>query len=246
MRVFISGSKVLKDSIGDGRLPDTVYSKINSLMADGAEIIIGDCYGADTLVQRYLYEKQYRNVTVYVSGNKNGTRNNIGNWEEKHFGVHNTSNGYGMRIEKDLHMAEDADCGLALWDGESKGTFVNMVCLAAQGKTCSTYFLNEQKWVDISSLDELERYLNQHYGWQDEDIDKVLAICGFSEEMRNYLVTEHLISAFDLIDIVCQAPVSLEEKIRTLNFLGRENNILKHDVMKAAAQKKKMVKNGIF
>ena len=44
--------------------------------------------------------------------------------------------------------------------------------------------------------------------------EKVLVACGFSEEMRAYLSEGERVSGHDLIDIVCQAPVSLEEKSR--------------------------------
>ena len=60
MRAFISGSKVLKNYIKDGGLPKAVLSEIDSIMDEGAEIIIGDCDGVDTLVQKYLHEKDYQ------------------------------------------------------------------------------------------------------------------------------------------------------------------------------------------
>ena len=242
MKIFISGSKILKDHCKNDALSDSVIVKLDRIMDDADEILIGDCIGTDALVQKYLHEKQYRNVTVYVLGNKNWTRNNIGSWEEKHFGVHVT-NGYRKRLEKDLHMAEESDAGVAVWDGESKGTFVNMVCLAAQGKVCDVYLLNEKRWIEICSLEYLLQYADPAEGWNAEDIEKTLGICGFSDEMKDYLVTEHLISGFTLVDIVCRAPIPLDEKCKAFELLGRNKGIFKQEILNAALKNAQDSKN---
>ena len=61
---------------------------------------------------------------------------------------------------------------------------------------------------------------------KEEDMERALISCGFSEEMRTYLISNHLISDPQLIDIVCQAPISLEEKYHTLASLIRETVLL--------------------
>ena len=70
MKVFVGGSKTVT------KLTDEAKLAIDELCADENSILIGDCFGADKLIQAYLVEREYRNVTIYVSGDK--TRNNIG------------------------------------------------------------------------------------------------------------------------------------------------------------------------
>ena len=60
---------------------------------------------------------------------------------------------------------------------------------------------------------------------KEENMERALVSCGFSEEMRTYLISNHLISELQLIDIVCQAPISLEEKYHTIAFLLRDTDL---------------------
>ena len=239
MKLFISGSKDMKRWGKDHELPEAVLFKLDQLMGNGDSILIGDARGTDACVQKYLHNKRYHNVTVYVAGAKSMTRNNIGSWEEKHVGIHGRT-GYSMYIEKDFQMSQDADAGIAIWDGESKGTFINMVCLAAQGKMCSVYLLAESRWVEVRSLNDLKDYAGEPDVWEAELIKETLASCGFSKEMQSFLSCERRISGPDLIDTVCQAPISLHEKLMLLQRLGKFRN-LKYEVyqeaLRNAAQK---------
>ena len=125
MIVFVGGSKTITELTGD------VKAVIDNFCKSGAEFLIGDCFGADKLVQLYLYNKGYRNVTVYVSGDK--TRNNIGDFNEKHINA-DVLKGFEFYRQKDIAMAKDADCGLMLWDGKTKGTACNIRDMREMGK----------------------------------------------------------------------------------------------------------------
>lgn len=157
MKVFISGSKSIAPYCKSGQLPEHVLMEIDKHVDANDAILVGDCSGVDALVQQYLESINYRNVTVYISGVQDQTRFNAGEWEEKHFQPA-VKTGYSFYLEKDLHMAEDADAGLAIWDGNSKGTYINMMCLVAQGKPCHVYLLKEQTWISVGSFNELETY----------------------------------------------------------------------------------------
>lgn len=70
-------------------------------------------------------------MTVYVSGDK--TRNNIGDFNEKHINADGLK-GFEFYRQKDIAMAKDADCGLMLWDGKTKGTACNIRDMREMGK----------------------------------------------------------------------------------------------------------------
>ena len=125
MKVFVGGSKTITE------LTDDAKSAIDELCADEANILIGDCFGADKLIQAYLVEREYRNVTIYVSGDK--TRNNIGDFCEKHISAYDLI-GFEFYRQKDIAMAANADCGLMLWDGKTRGTECNIEDLRRMGK----------------------------------------------------------------------------------------------------------------
>ena len=125
MKVFVGGSKTIT------YLKDEVKTSLDTLCDMGAEFLIGDCFGADKLMQQYLYDKGYRKVTVYVSGER--TRNNIGGFIEKHINAEGLS-GFEFYRQKDIVMAEDADRGLMLWDGKTMGTSANIQDMRRMGK----------------------------------------------------------------------------------------------------------------
>ena len=62
MKIFISGSKSIS------KLPELAKTFIDQFIENGDEILVGDCYGIDAVVQKYLESKGFSNVTVYCSG----------------------------------------------------------------------------------------------------------------------------------------------------------------------------------
>ena len=120
MKVFISGSKSIS------KLPDEVKSLLDTFIATDAEILVGDCYGVDAVVQMYLDSKGYSNVIVYCSGET--PRNNfvtgakVCSCAEAAKGL----TGSAFHYVKDIQMARDCDQALMVWDGKSKGTAENI------------------------------------------------------------------------------------------------------------------------
>jgi adenine-specific DNA-methyltransferase len=108
--VFISGSRSVKE------LPQSALNSLDKIIELGFKVILGDCYGVDTLVQKYLKSKNYTKVTVYHIGNY--PRFNLGFKTVKVDGI--------RQVDKDIEMSKKAHYGLAIWDGKSKGTLANI------------------------------------------------------------------------------------------------------------------------
>ncbi|EAW33381.1 hypothetical protein [Lyngbya sp. PCC 8106] len=109
MKVVISGSRSIQS------LNAEMKSRLNKLIKLNSEILIGDAYGIDSLVQAYLYSCNYQKVTVFYS---RVLRNNIGGWK--------TVNVLGGYTKRDIAMHSQADYALAIWDGKSRGTKRNI------------------------------------------------------------------------------------------------------------------------
>jgi PDZ domain-containing secreted protein len=124
--VFIFGSISIK------ALDTEATCLLDSMIAEKQTVLIGDAFGVDKLVQQYLFEHNYQFVTVYFSGAK--VRNNIGNWQTKQISNDNNLTGRSMYQLKDVAMAQDADNGLAIWDGKSRGTKFNIEAMIKLGK----------------------------------------------------------------------------------------------------------------
>lgn len=138
MNAFVGGSKTIT------RLKAEAISAIDELRAANAHILIGDCFGADKLVQQYLYDNGYTNVTVYVSGYK--VRNNVGAFPVKYIDCGGLK-GYKFYQQKDIAMADDADVGLMLWDGKTRGTEQNIVYMKSKGKSVRIIKYSSEEWL---------------------------------------------------------------------------------------------------
>ena len=118
MKVFISGSISIK------KLPNIAKKKIDSIIEKKLTVVIGDARGVDSIVQKNLLKENYNNVIVYHTGDK--IRNNFGDWNTVTVQNENNLKGREFYTLKDLKMADDADYGLMIWDGKSKGTLKNI------------------------------------------------------------------------------------------------------------------------
>jgi len=126
MKVFISGSISIK------QLPQAAIEKIDNIIKKEYSILLGDAGGVDSKVQEYLYSNNYRNVTIYYTGER--IRNNIGNWNTRNIENNCNLRGRAFYTLKDIEMAKDADYGLMIWDGKSKGTFNNIKKMKTENK----------------------------------------------------------------------------------------------------------------
>lgn len=118
MKIFIGGSKTINV------LSQETITALEEICLRGYEILIGDCFGADFLVQKFLCERGYNNVTVYASEGK--VRHNEGDFPVKDIPVNRNINGFEYYRQKDFAMEKDADCALMLWDGKTRGTLCNI------------------------------------------------------------------------------------------------------------------------
>jgi len=121
MKLFISGSKSISV------LSDEVKSILDEHITMGTEFLVGDCYGVDAAVQKYLVLKGYRNVTIYCSGET--PRNNFATGAKVHSCAEAAKGltGSAFHYVKDIQMANDCNQAIMIWDGKSKGTGENIL-----------------------------------------------------------------------------------------------------------------------
>ena len=128
MKLFISGSASIKV------LTPEVENVIDQFIGKGAEILVGDCYGVDSAVQRYLARREYKNVTIYTSNSTPRCDYVPGcciiSCNGETIGLH----GEAFYAVKDAAMCRDCDCALMLWDGVSIGTKNNIARVKGAGK----------------------------------------------------------------------------------------------------------------
>ena len=151
--VFLSGSR--KNS----RLNEMIRSRINNMIDQGFQIIVGDANGADKALQKFLADVRYSNVVVFCSGQN--CRNNIGGWKVRQVSVDSKLKGRDFHTQKDKKMATEADYGFVLWDGKSPGSINNVLELLKRGKSIVVYFSPEKQFHTISNLDDANKLLEK-------------------------------------------------------------------------------------
>ena len=150
-KVFIAGSRRLT------RLNPPVKHRIDTIVNKGFTVLVGDANGADKAVQTYLAGKGYRHVIVHcMAGN---CRNNVGDWPVRELAAARGARGFTYFAIKDQAMADDADYGLMLWDGESKGTLNNMVNLLRQQKPVVVYLAPKRAFQTLRKSSDLSELL---------------------------------------------------------------------------------------
>lgn len=152
-----SGTIFIAGSIAISRLHAIVRDRIVGAVDRDMAVVVGDADGADTAIQRVLFERRAESVTVYCSGDQ--PRNNIGNWPVEHIYPDAPAGTRRWFTAKDLAMADAADYGLMIWDTRSTGTLSNVIELLSADKK-SVIFVNKAKeFVKVVDVDGLERLI---------------------------------------------------------------------------------------
>jgi len=141
--VFFGGSRRLS------RLNQDIRARAENMIAEGLLVLVGDANGADKAIQKFLFEKQYSNVTVFYSGHS--CRNNLGSWQTRSVKVDRAKRDFRFYTAKDLAMCEEADYGFMLWDGESQGTVNNILNLLERGKKVVVYHSPEREFLTFKT-----------------------------------------------------------------------------------------------
>lgn len=147
-RVFLSGSRRCS------RLTAAVRKRLDNIRREGMCVLVGDAGGVDKAVQAHFADHYYENVIVYCSNGR--CRNNLGEWP-----VHSvdTDAKPGTRTffaAKDKAMARDANYGFMVWDGQSQGTYDNIVEMLDRGKTALVYTTVDHEFRTVRSFPDLD------------------------------------------------------------------------------------------
>jgi hypothetical protein len=148
MKVFIAGSRRLS------KLSKDVKRRIDNIVDKKMTVIIGDANGVDKAVQRYLSRRNYHNVIVFCM--EGGCRNNIGRWCTRVIeAAHPERRDFAYFSTKDRAMVEEADYGLVLWDGQSRGTLTSIVDLVRKGKPVVVYISTNKAFYTVRQSSDL-------------------------------------------------------------------------------------------
>jgi hypothetical protein len=139
------------------KLSDEVRVRIDRIVQQQFQVVVGDANGADKAVQKDLADRAYKNVEVFCSGTS--PRNNVGRWPCRHITTKAKPGTFEFYAAKDQAMAKDATVGFMLWDGESVGTMLNVWRLMQQQKTSLVYVQSQKKFFEIRGQEDWRELL---------------------------------------------------------------------------------------
>lgn len=167
MTVFIAGSISIK------RLTKAATDRLNSIIAKGNDVFVGDAGGVDTAVQRHLHDRRYDPVTVYCI---NQPRNNLGTWPVESVAVTEKRPKRSDFAKKDRVMAERADAGFMIWDDRSPETLNNVLNLLSSGKRSLVYLHNSGEFEWVTAPDQLRTLVERIPPEERETVDEKIGL----------------------------------------------------------------------
>jgi hypothetical protein len=154
-KVFIGGSRKIS------KINNEIKKRIDNIIKQNFTILIGDANGVDKSVQKYLTLKEYNKVYVFCTGNK--CRNNVGEWGVRYIETNLPRKGYEYYVLKDIEMAKEADYGLMIWDGKSRGTLNNVINLITCNKKCLLFITIDNAFYNIRSINDVQSLLPKYH-----------------------------------------------------------------------------------
>lgn len=152
MKIFIAGPRKVT------QLNKQVKDRLENIKRNNYTVLVGDANGADKAVQSYFNNVFYNNVIVYAVNCK--PRNNVGKWGIKNIVLNQKEKDFSYYIAKDKAMAKDADYGLMIWNGKSRGTLNNIINLSILNKKTLLYFLPGKTFITINNLEDINKLIS--------------------------------------------------------------------------------------
>lgn len=201
-KVFISGSISIKE------LPTKVKNRLDN-MINKLHILVGDADGIDSTVQNYFKHKNYFNVTVYSIYEKPRSIKSD-KFTIKTIAVEgSTTKERERQAEKDKAMTDDSNYSLVIWDGNSLGSFNNIIRSIEQKKPAVVFYTKIDDFLPPNKLTspEIEYIYYESNGYTgSEVIDKLGSEIPFNttKELKKYLRDNKIIERKDDLDYPCK------------------------------------------
>lgn len=172
IKVFMCGSISIKE------IPPEAKKRIDNIIAKRYEILVGDADGIDYEIQKYCRDKKYFKLTIYIVGDKarkiatsEFMAKQIKKDSNKIEYVQNSNKKQSERERqwiKDKAMMDDCDYGLIIWDGESKGSYKNLLYMIDSKKKFYLYI--DGKKIQNKTKENIEKIFRENYGFNKTDL----------------------------------------------------------------------------
>lgn len=185
IKVFMCGSISIK------KIPPEAEKIIDDIIAKRYEILVGDADGIDYKIQEYCKDKKYFKLTIYFVGDKprkiattkftaKQIEKDSNEIEYVPIEKENSNKKPSEREKqwiKDKAMIDDCDYGLIIWNGESKGSYKNLLYMIDSKKKFHLYI--DGKKIENKTKEDIEKIFRENYGFNKTELIKELKKEGF-------------------------------------------------------------------
>lgn len=170
-KIFISGSISIK------QLPNRVKETLDEIIHKEFEILVGDAWGVDRLVQDYCNKKKYYNVTIHhIDDNPRYLANPKFKKEKSNY-LDEDKTKVAKLMRKDIKMTKKCDYSFVIWDGKSDGSYKNIMRTLGEKKFVKVYLIesNEYRTSKESSFQtDIEELYEKNAGMTKEKCRNLL------------------------------------------------------------------------
>jgi len=185
MKVFISGSISIK------KLPNKVINSLNKIKENNFEVLVGDAKGIDSLIQDFYQD--YENVTIYTAEEIPRYISNS-YFNIKYISTNKT--GREKHTQKDIMMTFDSDYSFVIWDGKSKGSYLNIIRAIENNKKVKVYLNSINNFIKANK-NEIEFIFRENNGYNTSEILELSDIISKnfknSRELNKYLLNNNIL-----------------------------------------------------
>ncbi len=234
MKVFCNGAWM---SCGRENI---ITHKIDEYISAQSDIFVSDYNYGDYEMQKYLFDKDYKNVTIVFMRNSDEydewPRKNLGEWPYRMFLRRQYE--YSLDPLIDCTMAEECDEGFFAWDGNDIDVFVSMLAFLGCGKKCSIYNTKSGDIKVINRIEDLQSYIMGDRNDKDKsgtklfhgDVVDLEVLAGYKDtlgEMMDLILENSGEKLYknDFKKTICKSKLSLNEKEKIVKLLSEKEDI---------------------
>ncbi len=231
MKVFCNGAQM---SCGRESI---ITHKINEYISTQSEIMVSDYNIGDYETQKYLSDKEYKNVTiVYMREPYEWARKNVGDWPCKIL----IRDQYEFNLNPLIAfaMAEECDEGFFAWDGTDIEVFVGILAFLGNGKKCSIYNTKSGDIRDINRIEDWQIYVRAERDDRTksnvklfcDDVVDLNVLRGYKDtfgEMMGLILDKSgdILYKNDLKKLICKSNASIKKKKELVELLYDKEDI---------------------
>ena len=219
---------------------NVITQKIDEYISTKSDIFVSDNNYGDYETQKYLSDKEYKNVTIVFIRDADEydewPRKNVGKWPYRM--ILRRQYEYSLDPLISCAMAENCDEGFFAWDGTDIDVFVGILVFLGYGRKCLIYNTKRGEIKIINKIEDWQIYVMAERNHRDNnnvelfhgDVVNLDILTGYKDtfgEMLEPILARSGQKLYknDLKKLVCKSKASIKKKREIIESLYEKEDI---------------------